>query len=110
MSLKILIVDDEQDIVDLVGYNLEKAGYKTFRAYDGEGWLTAVKSADKPVAPYALVDADGKRICFVSPAAGLSVSSHINKRVGLYGKRGLIPDLNEPHVLASKVIDLERVR
>ncbi|MBC7852843.1 MAG: hypothetical protein IAF94_05355 [Pirellulaceae bacterium] len=83
---------------------------RDFRAYDGEGWLTAVKSVDKPVAPYAQVDADGKRICFVSPAAGLSVSSHINKRVGLYGKRGLIPDLNEPHVLASKVIDLERVR
>ena len=83
---------------------------RDFRAYDGEGWLTAVKSAEKPVAPYALVDANGKRICFVSPAAGLSVSSHINKRVGLYGKRGLIPDLNEPHVLASKVIDLERVR
>lgn len=83
---------------------------RDFRAYDGEGWLTPVKSADKPVAPYALVDADGKRICFVSPAPGLSVSSHINKRVGLYGKRGLIPDLNEPHVLASKVIDLERVR
>lgn len=83
---------------------------RDFRAYDGEGWLTAVKSTERPVAPYALVDADGKRICFVSPAPGLSVSSHINKRVGLYGKRGLIPDLNEPHVLASKVIDLERVR
>lgn len=83
---------------------------RDFRAYDGEGWLTAVKSSDKPVAPYALVDADGRRICFVSPTPGLSVSSHLNKRVGLYGKRGLIPDLNEPHVLASKVVDLDRLR
>ena len=83
---------------------------RDFRAYDAEGWLTAVKSSTKPVAPYALVDADGKRICFVSPAPGLSVSSHVDKRVGLYGKRGLIADLNEPHVLASKVIDLDRVR
>ena len=81
---------------------------KDFRAYDGEGWLTAVNVSDKPVAPYALVDADGKRICFVSPTPGLSVSSHLNKRVGLYGKRGLVPDLNVPHVLASKVVDLNR--
>jgi uncharacterized protein YgiM (DUF1202 family) len=83
---------------------------RDFRAYDGEGWLTAVKSSVKRVAPYALVDAEGKRICFVTPAPGLSVSSHVDKRVGLYGKRGLIPDWNEPHVLASKVVDLDRVR
>lgn len=81
---------------------------KDFRPYDGEGWLTSVKSADKPVAPYALVDQDGKRICFVSPAPGLSVSRHLNKHVGLYAKRGLIPDLNVPHLLVSKVVDLER--
>ena len=83
---------------------------RDFRAYDAEGWLTAVKSSTKPVAPYALVDADGKRICFVSPAPGLGVSSHVDKRVGLYGKRGLIPELNEPHVLASKVVDLDKAR
>jgi hypothetical protein len=83
---------------------------RDFRAYDAEGWLTAVKSSTKLVAPYALVDAEGKRICFVSPAPGLSVSSHVDKRVGLYGKRGLIPDLNEPHVLASKVVDLDKAR
>ena len=83
---------------------------RDYRAYDGEGWLTTVRSSDKPVAPYALVDADGRRICFVSPTPGLSVSSHLNKRVGVIGKRGLIPDLNEPHVLASRVVDLDRIR
>jgi hypothetical protein len=83
---------------------------RDFRAYDAEGWLTPVKSSATPVAPYALVDAEGKRICFVTPARGFSVSSHVDKRVGLYGKRGLIPDLNEPHVLASKVVDLDKAR
>jgi uncharacterized protein YgiM (DUF1202 family) len=83
---------------------------RDFRAYDAEGWLTAVKSSTKLVAPYALVDAEGKRICFVSPAPGLGVSSHLDKRVGLYGKRGLIPELNEPHVLASRVVDLDKAR
>jgi two-component system, OmpR family, alkaline phosphatase synthesis response regulator PhoP len=33
---KILIVDDERDIVDFVRAYLEKEGYQTFEAYDGE--------------------------------------------------------------------------
>lgn len=90
--------------------NVHAAAAKTFRPYDGEGRLTQVKSSDRPAAPYALVDDQGKRICFVTPATGMSISSHLNKRVGLYGKRGMIADLNEPHVLASRVIDLERLR
>jgi two-component system, OmpR family, alkaline phosphatase synthesis response regulator PhoP len=32
---KILIVDDEQDIIDLLEYNLQKAGYQTQNATDG---------------------------------------------------------------------------
>jgi two-component system alkaline phosphatase synthesis response regulator PhoP len=44
---KILIVDDEQDIVELISYNLEKEGFKTFKAYDGETALGMVRS-EKP--------------------------------------------------------------
>lgn len=31
----ILIVEDERDIADLVGFNLERAGYKVLKAHDG---------------------------------------------------------------------------
>ena len=31
----ILIIDDEQSIVDLLVYNLQKEGYKTLEASDG---------------------------------------------------------------------------
>jgi len=40
---KILIVDDEQDIVELVSYNLEKEGFKTVKAFEGEAALKMVK-------------------------------------------------------------------
>ena len=40
---KILIVDDEHDIVELVSYNLEKEGFKTVKAFDGEAALKMVK-------------------------------------------------------------------
>jgi phosphate regulon transcriptional regulator PhoB len=47
MSKKILIVDDEKDIADLISYNLEKEGFATIKVYDGESALELVK-AKKP--------------------------------------------------------------
>lgn len=47
MPKKILVVDDEKDIVDLITYNLEKEGFATIKAYDGENALELVK-AKKP--------------------------------------------------------------
>jgi two-component system, OmpR family, alkaline phosphatase synthesis response regulator PhoP len=40
---KILVIDDEKDIVELISYNLEKEGYSVLKAYDGEAALTLVK-------------------------------------------------------------------
>jgi phosphate regulon transcriptional regulator PhoB len=44
MVPKVLIVDDEKDIVDLVAYNLEKEGYEVLKAFDGEQALQTAKS------------------------------------------------------------------
>ncbi|MGD7653745.1 MAG: response regulator transcription factor [Verrucomicrobiales bacterium] len=41
---RILIVEDEQDIADLIGFNLKRAGYEVMAAYDGiEGSNIALK-------------------------------------------------------------------
>ncbi|MEN6374848.1 MAG: response regulator [Smithella sp.] len=40
---KILVTDDEEDIVDLISYNLTKEGFSTIKAYDGEAALRLVK-------------------------------------------------------------------
>ncbi|MGG3823431.1 response regulator, partial [Geobacillus thermodenitrificans] len=42
MGKKILVVDDEQPIVTLLSYNLEKAGFQVVAAYDGEEALEKV--------------------------------------------------------------------
>ena len=39
MSKKILIVDDEKSIVDIIAFNFKKEGYETICAYDGEEGL-----------------------------------------------------------------------
>lgn len=53
MAKRILIVDDEKDIVDLVKYNLEKEGFKCFVAYDGE---EAVAKAKEKLPDLVLLD------------------------------------------------------
>lgn len=50
---KILIVDDEADILDLLEYNLEKEGYKVMRAIDGE---EAIEKAQKKKPDLILLD------------------------------------------------------
>ncbi len=44
---KILVADDEKDIVELIAYNLEREGFAVSRAYDGQKALEMV-NAEKP--------------------------------------------------------------
>ena len=39
MSKRILIVEDEKNIVDILSFNLNKEGYETLEAYDGQAGL-----------------------------------------------------------------------
>jgi DNA-binding response OmpR family regulator len=43
MNAKVLIVDDERMLVETIEYNLQKAGYETASAFDGESALTQFK-------------------------------------------------------------------
>ena len=63
--IKILLVDDEPDILEIVGYNLEQAGYQVFKAENGK---EAVKQAQK-VKPHLIImdvmmpEMDGMEAC-----------------------------------------------
>lgn len=50
---KILLVDDEEDILEFISYNLEKEGYKVFTAKNG---LEAVASAAKNLPNLVILD------------------------------------------------------
>ena len=43
MDPKILIVDDERLLVEAIAYNLQKAGFETLTAFDGESALAQAK-------------------------------------------------------------------
>jgi phosphate regulon transcriptional regulator PhoB len=62
---KILIVDDEKDIVDLISYNLEKEGFSTAKAYDGETALKLAKTQkpDLMILDLMLPKINGLDVC-----------------------------------------------
>jgi phosphate regulon transcriptional regulator PhoB len=65
MAEAILIVDDEPDVLDLLVYNLQKAGYKTISARDG---ATALQKARDEVPSLIVLDLmlpqmDGTEVC-----------------------------------------------
>lgn len=65
MSKKVLIVDDEKAIVDILNHNLVREGYETAQAYDGE---QAIESVEKEKPDLILLDVmlpkkDGFSVC-----------------------------------------------
>ena len=65
MTNKILVVDDEKPIVEILKYNLEKEGYRVITAYDGEEALkmAEVEEPNLIVLDIMLPKKDGFTVC-----------------------------------------------
>jgi two-component system, OmpR family, response regulator VicR len=65
MSERILIVDDEKNIVEILKFNLRKEGYETVEAYDGMEALDIVKKekVDLVLLDIMLPKMDGFTVC-----------------------------------------------
>ncbi len=63
--MKILIVDDEREIADLIEVYLKNEGYETFKCFTGKEALEAVRRIefDLAILDLMLPDADGFSIC-----------------------------------------------
>ena len=65
MSAKILVVDDEQPIIDILTYNLQRAGYDVIVAWDGAEAL-ALARRERPslmILDLMLPKLDGIEVC-----------------------------------------------
>jgi phosphate regulon transcriptional regulator PhoB len=92
---RILVVDDEKDIVELISYNLEKEGFAVAQAYDGEAALKNVKTQkpDLMILDLMLPKMNGLDVCRVirgnAETAGLPIimltakGEEVDKVIGL---------------------------
>src|SRR3972149_10853619 len=62
---KILVVEDEEDILNLVDYNLRQGGFQVIRAVDGETALALArqKPPDLIILDLMLPGMDGTEVC-----------------------------------------------
>lgn len=65
MAETVLIVDDEADVVELVVYNLQRAGFKTITARDGPSALRKARDETPSliVLDWMLPELDGSEVC-----------------------------------------------
>ncbi|MBF0566775.1 MAG: response regulator [Nitrospirae bacterium] len=65
MKKKVIVVDDEKDIVELLAYNLKKEGFEVDYSYDGEDGLKKIKAGrfDLIVLDLMLPGIQGMDLC-----------------------------------------------
>jgi len=121
MSYRILIVDDEPDILEILGYNLKKEGYEVFMAEDG---LQAIVQAKKHKPHLIVMDVmmpnmDGIEACIKireTPELSKTIITFLSARSEDYSQiSGLNAGADDyltkpvrPRVLLSKVKSLLR--
>ena len=81
--------------------------FETDGRFDGVGRLTEVVSR-KPGAPrYALSNAEGEVLCYVTATPGVNLHDYVGRQVGVVGTRGYMPEQHAGHIMARHVTPLE---
>lgn len=78
--------------------------------YDGVGWLMPVVTRRQGVPRYALTDAQGNILHFVSAIPGLNLRSYERRPIAILGRKSAVSELNRPHLTAERVISLDHLR
>ncbi|MEN1680890.1 MAG: hypothetical protein AAGJ46_14980 [Planctomycetota bacterium] len=67
------------------------------------GELRPVVSQQADAPKFALVDANGQVLTFLSASAGMDLQGLLGKQVSVTGQRGYLPAIGKPHVSATRV-------
>jgi len=119
MAKRILLVDDERDLVDMVKMRLEAGGFEVLTAYDGQGALDRARR-EKPdliILDLMLPKIDGYKVCrmlkFDEKYKNIPVimftakAQDSDKQLGEeVGADGYITKPFEPQVLLSRINEL----
>ncbi|MBF0564012.1 MAG: response regulator transcription factor [Nitrospirae bacterium] len=75
MKKRVIVVDDEKDIVELLSYNLQKEGFEVACSYDGEDGLKKIKNGhfDLIILDLMLPGIQGIDLCRILKGSGETV-------------------------------------
>ncbi len=78
--------------------------------FAGEGYLVPVIASQPNLPQFALTDSQGSILAFVSPRPGLNLRRYQRREVGIVGRETARTDEQAPHILADRVVVLDRRR
>ena len=94
---------------NLVGTGVANNGTTTENIYDAQGWLNElVRNRGSLDSTYVLQDANGQITHHVQPAPGLNLHRYLRSKVGIIGPRGFNQRLSLDHVVAERIIVLQK--
>jgi hypothetical protein len=76
--------------------------------YDASGWLVPVHATHTGQPEYAITDDRGNTLAYVTAVPGVNLRRYLRQPVGLKGRRGYLADLNANHIVAERVVSLQR--
>lgn len=69
-----------------------------------------VVTGKKGVPQYVLTDDNGRVLQFVTPQPGVKLNSYVRQKIGVFGQKTFLPAYERPHLVAERIITLNRVR
>lgn len=102
-------IADALDSEQPVGTSVDRLAAELADAtFDAEGWLMPVHSTRLAAPPFALLDDDGRVICYVQPSPGLNLRRYTKRHVGLMGNRQYAGELRANLLTATRVVRREK--
>ncbi|MGM0491206.1 MAG: hypothetical protein ACQESR_31145 [Planctomycetota bacterium] len=92
----------------IVGTGLDKPVPKERKpspSFDAEGWLMPVHATRRLAPPFAVLDNQGRVICYARPSPGLNLRRYAKKHVGLFGDKRRVPALKASLLTVTRVVN-----
>lgn len=100
-------IEQALDSQQTVGTGIDRLAAEaaaTEPSFDAQGWLMPVHSTRRVAPPFALLDDDGRVVCYVQPSPGLNLRRYAKKHVGLFGDRQFVPELRANLLTVTRVV------
>ena len=69
-----------------------------------------VVTGKRGVPQYVLTDDNGRVLQFITPQPGVKLNSYVRQKIGVFGQKTFLPSYERPHLVAERIVTLNRVR